>query len=82
MIYEDYWNDHHNQHQCFVQTGTNAKLVGVCDGCLERPAFGRPLETYTRSLLGKTKTKTNTVMNDQLLDDHWSPMLDLCLVKE
>ena len=65
------------QNQQYVaQTGTNAELVGVCDGRLERPAFGRPLETYGWPLLGKTKTKkktstktkTKTVLKGQGLD--------------
>ena len=59
LVSKKYWNypQHHNQ-QCFAQTGANAKLVGVCDGRLERPAFGWPLETNAWSLLGKIKTKT------------------------
>ena len=38
----------------FTQASENAELVGVRDGCFERPAFGRSLETHGRSLLGKS----------------------------
>ena len=47
----------------FTQTSENAELVGVRDGCFERPAFGRSLETHGRSLLGKSN-------NEDIDDDY------------
>ena len=47
----------------FTQASENAELVGVRDGCFERPAFGRSLETYGRSLLGR--------LNNEDIDDDY-----------
>ena len=45
-----------------TQASENAELVGVRDGCFERPALGRSLETHGRSLLGRLNNDKETLM--------------------
>ena len=51
----------------FTQTSENAELVGIRDGCFERPAFGRSLETHGRSLFGR--------LNNEDIDDEYINVL-------